>query len=186
MINMFMNEFLYELKLLDDDYYRSMIQQEYLSKDSKNSITSSYNYYLNDSGQLANLEKQIDEIYNLPKVEYFLIFNHKREQSIHVDGIRNIRYCSLNLTISYPDNAIMNFYKPKDNTDFMLSDARYYKNSNIEKIKEYILPKSWYIVNSGIPHNVSGFSKENPRITLCLRFYGNPSFEELVNRINGK
>ena len=38
----------------------------------------------------------------------------------------------------------------------------------------------WTLIDSSVPHNVVGIKTDNPRITLCIRFVGNPKFERLI------
>ena len=113
------------------------------------------------------------------------IFKHLSDgQSIHIDGVQVPRYSSLNLPLSGYEKTKMAFYKVINNIEPVISNANYYSKNDVEQIDEFKCKNEWVLVNSGIPHNIQHIDKNNPRVTLCIRFKSNPTLSDLVNRIN--
>ena len=121
--------------------------------------------------------------YQFPPILYFTLFNHRKDQAIHVDGIGTSRYASLNLPLSGKDSNNMIFYKLKKDSIPAITNASYYKESDVEYVDEIDGQKRWVLMNSGIPHQVINIDITQPRITLCVRFHNNPTFEYLFSKL---
>ncbi len=135
---------------------------------------------------MMDLNSLLNKEYKIPfKIEYFSIFYHSTPQSIHTDGITQIRYSSLNLPLTNYQDTKMLFYKIKNETNTpIVQDAFYFKKDDLDVIEELPGKQQWVLVNSGIPHNVVCTNHALPRITLCVRFLGNPKFELLKSYIS--
>lgn len=133
------------------------------------------------------LEYLLEQKFNKKlKIQYFHIFQHHRNQDIHIDGNKEIRNCSLNLPLINFDNTETRFYKTKTSIpSFLKTDAIYYNGKEDLEVAE-TLPGSqkWVLINSGVFHNVITENKNKPRITVSFRFKGNPKFENLYNLFN--
>jgi hypothetical protein len=147
-----------------------------------NQMSQFFQYKVNDP-----IIKKLNDIlvtnYQFPPIEYFILFNHKRDQSIHIDGIGTIRYASLNLPLAGQDSNKMIFYKLKKDSVPIITNANYHTETDVEYLAEIDGRKRWTLVNSGIPHQVTNIDSSHPRITLCVRFYNNPSFEHLLSKL---
>jgi len=119
--------------------------------------------------------------YQFPPIQYFILFSHKKDQPIHIDGMDTLRYASLNLPLAGQDSNKMIFYKKKKDSIPVITNANYYKESDVEYLDEFDGQKRWTLVNSGIPHHVINIDSTQPRITLCVRFHNNPTFEHLLS-----
>ena len=154
---------------------------ENLSKSTYNYVQYNdiYNY-----PAIAKLSSILKSKFNLPPIEYFLILRHNKEtQPIHIDGVKQFRYASLNLAIKGFENTKMIFYKKNNsNADVSVTNAYYYDIKDVTPVEEFTGTNEWVLVNSGEPHQVIGIDTDNPRITVCIRFVGNPTFKELIKR----
>jgi len=121
--------------------------------------------------------------YQFPPIQYFILFNHIKEQPIHVDGIDTIRHASLNLPLTGKDSNKMIFYKLKKDSVPNITTANYYTKSDVEYHDEIDGQKRWVLVNSGVPHQMINIDDSHPRITLCIRFNNNPKFEYLFSKL---
>ena len=136
--------------------------------------------------ELLKLELTLIKKYKFPKIEYISIFEHTQDQPIHSDGIDVPRYASLNLPISGWEGTKMNFYDVR-NRDLIpnIRDANYYDENDVTYAVELNGENSWVLVDSSTPHHIIQINSANPRMTVCVRFMGNPTFNELLDRING-
>ena len=131
---------------------------------------------------VMSLDRTLQEKYNLPPIDYFMIFKHTKSQSIHHDGKVIPRYASLNLPLTGFESTKMIFYKTIDKP-YIVSDANYYYPKNLEPVIELEGSNEWVLVDSSVPHHITNVNFNNPRITLCLRFKGNPTLEHLLSNI---
>jgi hypothetical protein len=134
---------------------------------------------------IMSLEHILREKYNFPPIEYFIIFKHEGNQSIHHDGLEIPRYTSLNLSLSGFESTKMIFYKTTVDTPLIISDANYYLPEKVEPVIELEGNNEWVLVNSSIPHNITNIDFTNPKITLCIRFISNPTIDQLLSNITG-
>jgi hypothetical protein len=119
--------------------------------------------------------------YKFPSISHFLIFYHTRDQNIHADGSTTPRWCSFNLPILGWENTIMNFYSVNPNAISVQRESRYYENTEVTHQSSFNCTNNWVLAHSGLPHNVCGMTPQKPRITLVVRFSGNPIFNLLNN-----
>ena len=134
---------------------------------------------------ILELDKILRTRYRFPPIQYFIIFKHTLAQPIHIDGIEKPRICSLNLPLSGYESTKMIFYKVISGAVPSINDANYYSPDDVQPVSEFECKNEWVLVESGVPHNVTNINPNNPRYTLCIRFFTNPTFEFLVNRMNG-
>lgn len=109
-------------------------------------------------------------------IDYFVLFYHTADQSIHLDGTKVHTLCSLNLPLIGNNNIKFIFYKPLENYDLEINIARNIKNKDLKIIEIIPHKKEWILLNPNVPHQIIGAKKDNPRVTLCVRFIGNPTF----------
>ena len=148
----------------------------------RNQMSQFFQYKVNDPA-IKKLNDILVTKYQFPPIQYFIIFNHNKDQPIHIDGIDTIRHASLNLPLSGIDSNKMIFYKLKKDSVPVITNANYYTKSDVEYLAEIDGKKQWALVNSGIPHQVINIDSNQPRITLCIRFYTNPTFEYLLSKL---
>lgn len=128
---------------------------------------------------------QVEEIlknYKFPGIEYFCIFRHFWDQPVHIDGTTKLRHSSLNLPIAGNNTASMRFYDLKENATIEITDANYPKSEDLI-FKDELFTDQFALINSGVPHGIANVDSNDPRITLCIRFYGNPPFEYLYKKL---
>jgi hypothetical protein len=173
---------------IDNVYWTDYFLKEFLPKykfydDLKK---SAYNYVsYNNIYQYPEIEKFSKELmknYNFPAIEYFLIFSHRQStQPVHIDGIRQYRHASLNLTLSGYQNTKMLFYKEnKPGIQSNVSNANYFDIDDLTLVDEFHGTNNWVMINSGVPHQAVGINLNDTKITVCIRFIGNPKFEDLI------
>lgn len=134
---------------------------------------------------LLELDSVLQIKFNFPPIEYFSIFKHTGYQSIHVDGIKIPRYASLNLPLKGYESTKMMFYERNKDINPRITDANYYKLEDVHSVSELLGSNQWVLVDSSVPHNITNVDFDNPRYTLCIRFYGNPTIAHLLNKMNG-
>ena len=164
-----------ELPNFDFDL-KKLIYIPYLKKD------------LVDDPVVTELDNLLQTKYNFPPIFYFSIFRHTVHQEIHVDYTgtqRDPRYASLNLPLTNYDSTKMIFYKPITDTPPRVGDAYFYTADQVEPVAELKGSNDWVLVNSGVPHQIVTQDLDNPRITLCIRFEGNPTFDDCYNLVRG-
>lgn len=153
------------------------------------SNTSCYiQYFRKDFYQdpvVLELDSVLRKKFNFPPLEYFSIFRHVGNQSIHVDGINILRYASLNLPLKGYESTKMMFYEQNKGIKPKITDANYYDEKVVTKVAELLGINQWVLVDSSIPHNITDVDFNNPRYTLCLRFSGNPTMSQLVDKLIG-
>jgi hypothetical protein len=180
-------------KIFDDleyDSYRSYFVNEFIPQhlefESLNE-GSNYKFFRENSitPKIRELEAELIDRYNFPPLEYFIVFLHKLDQKVHVDGIDSIRYASLNLSLLGYKDTSMKFYLPTSSRKVII-DARYYADEDIVLKDEFVTPDKWTLVNSGVPHQVTDIKSDDPRVTVCFRFQGNPTFMSLLLRAQKK
>jgi hypothetical protein len=139
---------------------------------------------------LQLLEDTLVKQFNFPKIYYLMLFHHTFSQRIHVDGTVTVRHASLNIPLSgfngtnitwynlvSPLNDYRDFDKDYDLIDFPKSD--------LTPVATLPGANAWSLVHTSKPHHVVSENYNNPRLTLCVRFKDNPSFEflhELLSR----
>jgi hypothetical protein len=183
-----MSEYFQHFPEIDSVEWSEYFFKEFLPnyKFFENLSKSDYNYVqYNDVRMypaIVKLSSILESKFNFPPIEYFLIFYHEKEnQPIHIDGINKLRYASLNLSISGFENTKMIFYKKNNpNASVSVSNANYFDIRDLTPVAEFNGSNEWILVNSGEPHQVIGIDTANPRITVCIRFVGNPTFDQLV------
>ena len=116
------------------------------------------------------------------KIKHFLIFYHKKDQPVHIDG-GNGTYTNLtlNLPLSGFENTKFNFYKDKKSFS-TFSDAFYFNKNDVELIEQIDTNQKWILINTSIPHNVTNINRNNPRLTLCIRYKDNPTFKDIATK----
>jgi len=147
---------------------------------------SAYNYVHYDNKNqypgIVILSNELQKKCNFPPIEYFLIFRHiDMDQPIHADGLKVLRNASFNLPLMGYEGTSMNFYKKKNlNIEYNIRNANYYNIEDLILVDEFAGGNEWVLVDSSVPHNIVSINTETPRITICFRFTGNPTFEDLV------
>ncbi len=131
---------------------------------------------------LKKLSNDLQEQYKFPPISNFLIFCHQQaSQPVHIDGTSQYRYASLNLTIKGYQNTKMMFYKQNEsNMQTTISNAYYFDKQDLLLVDELKGSNDWVLINSGVPHQAIGVNLNDTRITVCIRFLGNPTFENLL------
>jgi hypothetical protein len=142
-----------------------------------------------DDPILTELDNLLQTKYNLPPIFYFSIFRHSQPQRIHVDFTgqqHDFRHASLNLPLSGFESTKMIFYKEKQGMSPRLgNDAYFYSLDQVDPIVEFKGSNDWVLVNSGVPHQIIAENLDNPRVTLCIRFEGNPTIDECLEMVRG-
>jgi len=185
-----MNPYMHLPELEVDKYTNYFLNQFIPSNDFCQKVTDTNWFvqyerpsFFNDT-VIKELEHILCTKYKFPPIQYFIIFKYNVEQPIHVDGIQIPRYASLNLPLSGYKTTKMVFYKIVNDVSPIINTANYYSKNDVEPIAELKCSNSWVLVNSGIPHHIQNVDKNNPRITLCIRFANNPTVSNLINKIN--
>jgi hypothetical protein len=144
-----------------------------------------------------NLESILDKELlsrNLPKLAYAVCFARpaKNQQVIHVDGTKSITCASLNIPLMGCKNSLMEWFSgdyilvTKNYTD-PSGQIVYYQtvnwNSEFTVTNSLELTES-HIVRVDVPHRTTA-NDTDLRAVLCLRFYGNPSWNQICSRAIG-
>ncbi len=143
----------------------------------------------NQLESITKLNSILANDFGFPPIIYYLIFIHDADQPIHVDGsdIQTPRFASLNLTVQGFETTYMNFYQLNNVKQTpRVDDALYFEKEHVSLDKSFKVSKKWALVNSSIPHNITGIDRSNPKITLCLRFKTNPKIYDLYHLLNLK
>jgi hypothetical protein len=176
---------------LEVERYTNYFLNDFIpSRDFENQVSNKkyIPYYVKDfykDSTISKLDFELQSKFNFPRIEYFFIFKHTIDQTIHTDGIKIPRYASLNLPLKGFESTKMLFYMQKNNVTPKINDATYYKPEQVYPVAELLGSNQWVLVDTSIPHNIANIDSNNPRYTVCIRFCTNPSFLELVNRMNG-
>jgi hypothetical protein len=166
--NYFLNEFVPKYRVVEQLSDTKSLYVMYSKKD----------FYKNL--EILKLSSLLVKKLNFPPIEYFSIFKHTYFQSIHADGKSALRYASFNLPIKGFEGTKMCFYNTKPNIVPKVTDAYYFKEEEVYLATELESSNEWTLVNSSIPHNIVNVDFNNPRITVCIRFVGNPKFKNLI------
>jgi hypothetical protein len=130
---------------------------------------------------IKRLSLELMLTFNFPPISHFLIFHHLKEQPIHIDGSTQVQNASLNLPISGYENTKTIFYKTNnDNVNIFVSNARYYNKKDVTPVAEIKGSNEWVLIDSSTPHQVVGIDVTKPRMTVCIRFVGNQTFQDLI------
>ena len=176
---------------IDNVYWTDYFLKEFIPKykffENTSDVGSSYiEYYEKDfinEKEILKLSALLTSKLKFPPIHYFLIFRHvDMDQPIHADGQAMLRHSSFNLPLLGYAGTNMCFYEMK-NHDIKpeISNANYYNKENLTIVDKFSGGNEWVLVNSGVPHNVVDMNSTVSRITVCIRFKGNPTFEDLVN-----
>ena len=173
---------------IDNVYWTDYFLKEFIPKykffENTSDIESSYiAYYKKDferESEVLKLSALLKSKLKFPPINYFLIFKHSYAQPIHADGKLTLRYASFNLPLVGFEVTRMCFYNTKSNVITKVEDAYYFKEDNVCLATELEGRNEWTLVNSSIPHNIVNVDFNNPRITVCIRFDGNPKFDDLI------
>jgi hypothetical protein len=181
-----MNSYYTILDSLESQSYREHFLNDFLPMHYPRALYPSGTKYKSFNKEhftpkLVELQKQLHQL-NLPDIEYFLVFHHKRDQPIHVDGSKAVRYASLNLVLEGYEGTSMNYYNILSDKR-VFADAQYFTPSSVEFKESFAANPNWVLVNSGEPHNIVGIKPGVPRSTICFRFAGNPTYESLLQNI---
>lgn len=165
--NYFLNEFIPKYKF--DEKISGTIYIEYHKKD------------FNDEPGILELSNLLSSKLGFPPIEYFLIFKHIRaDQLIHVDGIEIPRNASFNLPLIGYEGTTMCFYEENILHTPSVSNARYYPKENLTLVETFAGGNEWVLVDTSVPHNIINVDPGQPRLTLCVRFHSNPTFNNLM------
>lgn len=175
---------------IDNLYWTDYFLKEFIPKykffENTSDTGSSYiQYYKEDfvkEPEILKLSALLVSKLRFPPIDYFLIFRHvDMDQPIHADGMAVLRHSSFNLPLTGWEGTIMRFYEMQ-NHDIKpeISNANYYNKENLVLAEEFSGGNEWVLVNSAVPHNVVNMDANNPRLTLCIRFSKNPTFDDLV------
>ena len=176
---------------LDNKKWTNYFLNEFIPKynyyeDLKNSLYN-YVFYTNKNQYpgIIELSNELQQKYNFPTISYFIIINHKETiQPVHKDGEANVRYASLNLLISGYENTKMIFYKENNpSLKKNVTNAHYYDIDDLTYIDELQGTNDWVMINSGAPHQAVSIDLTNTRLAVCIRFDGNPTFEDLIKNV---
>lgn len=167
--NYFLKEFIPKYKFFENTSDTGSSYIEWYKKD-----------FVNEPG-ILKLSYLLSSILKFPPIEYFLIFRHvDMDQPIHADGREILRNSSFNLPLTGYEGTSMCFYEPKTILPPIIRNANYYEKDNLTLVEKFAGGNEWVLVNSAIPHNVINMDANNPRLTVCIRFAFNPTFEDLV------
>ena len=186
-INIVMQKYYQHFPEIDNVYWTDYFLKEFIPKYKFYDALkeSRYCYVMYDNkiqySGIIELDNELQGKYNFPPIEYFMIFKHTTNQPIHSDGQGISRHSSFNLPLLGYAGTNMCFYEMKDvNVEPEASNAYYYNEENLTMADKLSGGNEWVLVNSGVPHNIVDMNSNDPRITVCIRFYGNPTFEDLV------
>jgi hypothetical protein len=135
------------------------------------------------------LEDTLVKEFNFPKIYYLMLFHHTFSQRIHVDGSETVRHASLNLPLSGFNSTNITWYDlTSPLNDYRINNKEYdlidFPKSDLTPVATLLGSNYWSLVHTSKPHHVVSENYNNPRLTLCVRFKGNPSFEFLYGLIS--
>ena len=177
------------LPSLNTEPYTNYLLDTFMPKhnfDEQHKIQTIVHYFKKDfynDTVIMELDRLLQQKYNFPPIEYFIIFKHESQQAIHHDGKDIPRYASLNLPLKGFESTKMIFYKKIVDATPTISNANYYLPENVEPVIELAGSNEWVLVDSSVPHNITNVDFNNPRITLCIRFFSNPKYDFLVKKL---
>jgi hypothetical protein len=182
-----MNNFYKHFPEIDSVFWTEYFLNEFIPKYKFHDKLDEYNYvqydHKNQYPGIVKLNSLLMKKLKFPPIEYLLIFKHRNgNQPIHADGLKVLRNTSFNLPLIGYEETKMNFYEKKNiNIETKITNANYYNLEDVVLVEQLSGGNEWVLVNSSVPHNIVSVNKEKPRMTVCLRFIGNPRFESLVN-----
>jgi hypothetical protein len=194
-INITMQKYYQHFPEIDNVYWTNYFLKEFIPKhkffENTSDTGSSYiQWYKKDfinELQILKLNSLLSSKLQFPPIEYFLIFRHNdMDQLIHADGGKILRNSSFNLPLLGYNGTSMCFYEQKTILPPTIGNANYYKTDNLTLVEKFTSGNEWVLVNSAVPHNVVGIDSNNPRLTVCIRFLGNPTFEDLIKNTKPK
>jgi len=180
-----MNNYFSVLPEIESNSYRDHLLNEFIPEYSSH-LKKTYGYFAQEhlTPKLLELQEVLFQ-YDFPPIEYFLVFRHAVDQSIHIDGRSFVRYASLNLVLDGYEGTRMNYYDIINDIRNR-ADAQYFSSTNVRFRESFDPSPNWTLVNSGVPHNIVGINPLIPRKTLGIRFIGNPTYEELALKVQKK
>jgi hypothetical protein len=184
-----MQKYYHQFKEIDSVYWTDYFLNEFIPKykflerridaDSRYIIYDRKEFYT--ESKILKLSLLLTKSLKFPPIQYFTIFRHVTDQPIHSDGGAVPRNVSFNLPLAGYEGTVMNFYNKKNsNIEPIVTDANYYNLTDLNLVCEFTGNNEWALVNSAVPHNIVNVNPDNPRYTVCLRFFGNPTFDDLV------
>ena len=137
------------------------------------------------------LENTLIEKFNFPKICYLMLFHHTFPQRVHLDGHEIPRHVSLNLPLSGFTGTNTTWYSlaaPLESycnsgKDF---DLVKFPESDLTPVCTLPGTNEWSLIHTSVPHQIIGSNYITPRLTLCVRFNDNPSFEYLAKLLSAK
>ena len=178
-----MNQCYCKVNNLQTDIYTDYFLNEFIPKNAvtANTTLTTFNQNLINDEMINRLGKELQLNYKFYyPIQSFFIFYHNANQRIHIDGSQTIYQSSLNLPLVGSENTKMIFYNELEYYDWEIGTAHYIYNDLTVKETLYH-SNEWVFINPSIPHHIVGPTIENPRITLCIRFSGNPKFNKCKN-----
>lgn len=188
-INNIMQKYYQHFPEIDNIYWTNYFLKEFMPKhkffENTSDTGSSYIEYhkkdFNNELEILKLNALLVNKLKFPPIDYFLIFRHvDMDQPIHADGREILRHASFNLPIIGYEGTSMCFYKENNVLPPTISNANYYEKENLTVVEKFKGGNEWVLVNSGVPHNIIDMNPAKPRVTLCIRFLNNPTFEQLI------
>ena len=123
-----------------------------------------------------------------PKVEYAKSYVRKQgnKQGIHIDGTHHIVHCAINIPLKGCNNSIHAYYDgdytlvPKHQHGLYFYHIKW---NSPPTITSAISLKEAHLVRVDKPHAAIASPLED-RWVFTMRFEGNPTFEDLVRKLN--
>ena len=169
---------------IDNVYWTNYFLNNFIPKNLDSILKSSYVMYykkdFNKNLEILKLSALLTNKLKFPPIEYNSIFRHIADQPIHADGINAVRNASFNLPLLGFERTQMCFYNTKSNAIPKRRDAFFFEKEDVDLVTKLKGCNNWVLVNSSIPHNIENVDVNNPRLTACIRFSGNPTFEDLI------
>ncbi len=183
-----MQNFYKHFSEIDNVYWTNYFLNEFIPKNfhfekrvnTESSYISYYRKDFIDNLEILKFSSLLTRKLKFPPIDYFSIFRHVKPQPIHADGKLALRNASFNLPLAGYEDTKMCFYNTRPGTVPEVKDAFYFKNDDVSLVSELAGTNEWVLVNSGVPHNIVDINSNNPRLTVCVRFVGNPKFEDLI------
>ena len=169
--NYFLNEFIPKYKFYEYTSDKTSAHIEWHRKD-----------FIQEK-EILKLGAELTTKLKFPPIDYFFLIRHNDiDQSIHADGLKVVRNASFNLPLTGYAGTKLCFYKPKtEDVEPTITNANHYNKEDMTVIDSFEGDNRWVLVNTSIPHNAVDINPDNPRIVLCVRFVGNPTFDQLIN-----
>lgn len=141
----------------------------------------------------AILDKELQSR-NLPKFAYTVCFARpaKDQQSIHVDGTNSTTCASLNIPLMGCNNSVMEWFTGaykvvRKNYVDQSGQTVYYQevvwDTDYTVVESLELTES-HMVRVDVPHRTTA-NDTDLRAVLCLRFLGNPTWDQVCSKVQG-